>query len=159
MFRQTSKAAYDAIKAQGLLSERRFEVYDVLYHHGPLTQVEVWKKIAATNPNVQQHSVTPRFAEMVRLGVIREVTDTDGRFLKRKCTVTDRTCMTWDVTSSLPIDPPPKEEPPPALPKVTLVKCEACGNELVWKVDAGVMTVEPCRTCMAIKHEQLSMSL
>ena len=39
--RQTSIDCYNKIKAEGLLSKRRLEVYEILFHHGQLTANEI----------------------------------------------------------------------------------------------------------------------
>lgn len=41
MARDTSREAYNKIKEMGLLSQRRWEVYDILYSHGPMTGGEI----------------------------------------------------------------------------------------------------------------------
>ena len=62
--RVTSREVYDQVKAEGLLSTRRFEVYDILFHHGPLTCGEVAERLKAKHEgNLREHSVSPRFAE------------------------------------------------------------------------------------------------
>ena len=89
MIRETSKEAYH--KMSSLLSKRRFQVYECLYLFGPMTQMETFVKLQ----HVSQHSVTPRFAELRDMGVIREVGE-------RECTVTGINVILWDVTSNLP---------------------------------------------------------
>ena len=93
--RDTSIEVYHQVKAEGLLSKRRFEVYECLFHHGPMTQSETLIKLNINNGNVNQHSITPRFAELKDLGVIKETR-------KRPCKITNRTVYEWDVTSNLP---------------------------------------------------------
>lgn len=95
MIRDTSIQTYREITENGLLSKRRFDVYDVLFHHGPLTQTEV-HAIVAKNTKISIRSITPRFSELERMGVIREVD-------RKICSVTGRQCIRWDVTSKLPI--------------------------------------------------------
>lgn len=92
MIRQTSIDTYHAIKQQGLLSNLRFEIYQVLFDHGPLTSGELWSEHLK---NQQRQSLTPRFAEMKELGVIFEAET-------RPCRMTGQTCIAWDVTSQLP---------------------------------------------------------
>ena len=91
--RDTSIEAYNKIKADGLLSRLRFDVYDIIFHHGPMTQGECWRDYF--NHARQRHSVAPRFAELKRHRVIREVGN-------RPCGVTGMTAILWDVTSNLP---------------------------------------------------------
>lgn len=94
MTRDTSIQAYNMIKDNGMLSRRRFQVYDVLFKHGPLTQNEAFKYISK-NDNVTQQSIGPRFAELQRAGAIQEV----GKTL---CSITGNLCIKWDVTKKLP---------------------------------------------------------
>jgi hypothetical protein len=99
MPRATSLAAYRAIQENGLLSKRRFEVYDAIVHHGPITQGETWKEHFL---NKQRHDIGPRFAELERRGVIRIVGT-------RPCRVTGRSAYIYEATDALPIDPPKEE--------------------------------------------------
>jgi hypothetical protein len=93
--RQTSIDAYNAIKENGLLSDRRFEVYDVLYQHGPLTQLQL---ASIYFPKTQPRNVQPRVSELVALGVVCWVGNTLD-------TSTHQTNMLWDVTDKLPLVP------------------------------------------------------
>lgn len=90
MIRQTSIEVYKQIEAEGLLSKRRFEIYRCVFNNGPLTQME-----AARFTGLLDHSVTPRFAELERQGVITTVGE-------RKCSITGRRVLIWDVTDRLP---------------------------------------------------------
>jgi hypothetical protein len=95
--RQTSLQAYNQIKANGLLSELRFMVYDCIYHSGPITQGEcvdiLMRDIERGN---NSGTFGSRFAELKNLGVIVETG-------KRPCKITGRTCLEWDVTDKLPV--------------------------------------------------------
>ena len=93
MTRQTSIDTYIKVQESGLLSRRRFQVYDVLFHNGPLSQTETHAHIkdAAT-----LHSVGPRFAELKKMGVIIEVGT-------RRCSITGENVYVWDVTDKLPV--------------------------------------------------------
>jgi len=100
MVRDTSIEVYHQVEAEGLLSKRRFQVYECLFKHGPMTQNETFIKINLTANNVgrkelAQDSIKPRFAELKELGVIRETG-------KRPCKITNRKVYEWDVTSKLP---------------------------------------------------------
>lgn len=109
--RQTSLEAYRHIESEGLLSRVRFEVYSILFHHGPLTMADIHKRLSKGR-SVSGGTYTSRLSELERMGVIREV--------KRvKCPITGRTATLWDVTSSLPI----KFEKPKKL------KCKACDGK------------------------------
>lgn len=113
MARQTSVDAYKEIRDNGLLSERRWQVYDVLFHYGPLTGNEALKilvacyKIFAGNAP----SIISRLGELRAMGVVMETK-------QRACTVTGMTVIEWDVTDKLPVkfDKPVKE------------KCKSCNG-------------------------------
>lgn len=97
--RATSAEAYQEIKDSGLLSKRRFDVYEELYLGGPGTQTEVVHRLWAKIPGkkmVGQPSFTPRFAELERLGVIVETGE-------RQCTITGKRCIEWETTTNLPV--------------------------------------------------------
>ena len=92
MIQQTSVDVYNNIKNNGLLSSLRFKVYDVIYANGPITQGEVWSKFFQER---QRHDIGPRFAELVKLGVIQQVGT-------RPCEYTGVESLTWSVTGELP---------------------------------------------------------
>lgn len=106
MTRTTSIEAYNQIKDEGLLGTLQFAVYEKLFRYGPLTQGELWSQHF---PDFQRHDIGPRVAELHKFGVVVSV----GR---RKCGVSGRTCMVWDVSDALPIKPEPRE------PKDTIIK-------------------------------------
>lgn len=92
MTRQTSIESYHAIKDNGLLSRRRFQVYDFLYNSGPATARQAWRAIA---PNGHTGSINTRFAELREIGVVEEVGTTKEQ-------ATGMTVILWDVTANLP---------------------------------------------------------
>lgn len=98
MIRDTSIEAYNKIKRDGLLSERRWQVYDILYEIGPATGGEIFrhmkKKYGPTIPT--NSNVTTRLGELRHFGVAMEIG-------KRKCTMTGQMVILWDVTSKLPL--------------------------------------------------------
>lgn len=89
----TSLEAYLKIKSLGLLSPRRFEVYEVLAKYGAQTQSEVFSKLGLIGE--KRVCYTPRFAELERQGVIRVVGE-------KACSVTGKNCKIWKVTDELP---------------------------------------------------------
>jgi len=91
--RSTSKAAYRKIKLNGLLSQRRFQVYQFLYKYGPATakQVDVALSKDTTNSGV----FTTRLSELRVMGVVDEVGTT-------VCDVTGYEVILWTVNDSLP---------------------------------------------------------
>lgn len=98
--RRTSIDAYNKIKNTGLLSKRRFEVYDFIFNHGPATARQAWQAIC---PHLATGGITPRFSELKQLGVIIEV----GKIVDE---VSNQEVYLWDVTESLPSDLPKKEK-------------------------------------------------
>lgn len=93
MIRQTSIDVYNQILADGTLGNRQMLVYDTIFKHGPLTQMETVRTI--DDPDIVEHGLTPRFAELKRMGAIVEVGE-------RECTITGRNVILWDVTDRLP---------------------------------------------------------
>lgn len=106
--RQTSLEVYHKIKDNGVLSERRMEVYNILFHHGPLTATECWEivKQNRSDGKTHQNGITPRFSELLDMQAIYIVEE-------RPCSITREKCISWDVTNSLPVKlekKPTKEE-------------------------------------------------
>jgi hypothetical protein len=90
--RQTSIDCYNQIKAEGLLSKRRLEVYEAIFKNAPCTSNEALKDIYSGS-----HGVGSRTTELRDLGVIYE------KGIK-KCSVTGRNVIEWDLTDNLPIN-------------------------------------------------------
>ena len=97
MTRQTSMDAYRKIKSEGLLSKRRLEVYETLFHFGPMTANETFEKLYKKDigPKNAASNSAARFSELRDMGVIQEIGE-------RKCSVTGMNVISWDVTSWLP---------------------------------------------------------
>lgn len=108
MIRETSIEAYNEIKENGLLTKLRFQVYDWLFRNGASTQSEICNY---GFPNTRMDSIKPRIAELNRLGVVSSVGE-------RKCKVTGRNVMIWDITKKLPIK----------LDKQKREKCKHCNG-------------------------------
>jgi hypothetical protein len=98
MTRDTSKEAFEKIKSNGLLSKRRFEVYDLLYHFGPLTANETVRIALRTHPTANQASFNARFSELEVRNVIKQVGFKDDP-------ISGNRTILWDVTSGLPTEP------------------------------------------------------
>jgi len=98
MVRRTSIAAYNEIKASGLLSKRRLEIYEVLYLSGPMTANEVFRALYKNDmgPENAASNSAARFSELRDIGVIQEIRE-------RTCQVTGMNVIEWDVTDQLPI--------------------------------------------------------
>lgn len=87
--RQTSIDAYNAIKESGLLGKRQKHAYNVLYKDGPLTGNELSELMRIPGQ-------WKRCSELKKRRLAIEVG-------KRPCRVTGRECLTWDVTSNMPV--------------------------------------------------------
>jgi len=92
--RQTSIDCYNEIRSNGLLSKRRFEVYEALLSSAPCTSSEAIRNAKTT---FGVFGVSSRFTELRDLGVIYEVRT-------RECTVTGRNVIEWDLTDRLPVN-------------------------------------------------------
>lgn len=99
MIRNTSIEVYNEIKENGLLGGLQFEVYNVLFQKGPLTQNELHRHYFA---NTQPRNIQPRVSELVNMGAVETVGE-------RPCSITGRICLAWDVTKNIPIRPPKKK--------------------------------------------------
>ncbi len=95
MIRQTSLDSYNKIKSDGLLSKRRFEVYDILFKNGPLTAYEVVDVARTKAPSASQSSFQARLSELHEIGVVKNV----GKKVNK---LTGHENLLWDVTYFLP---------------------------------------------------------
>lgn len=97
MTRNTSIEAYHKIKDEGLLTEARFSVYDILFERGPMTAGELfqWSQRRHEGHTVVKGSICARLTELRELGVAAEIG-------KRQCGLTGHTAIVWDVTERLP---------------------------------------------------------
>lgn len=100
--RKTSKAVYKQIQKEGLLSDRRWQVYSTLFEIGPATAAEISLKDQGsfTNPAKGDNSHA-RLSELKLMGCVEEVGE-------KVCSVTGRQVILWDVTSNLPVKFEPK---------------------------------------------------
>ena len=92
--RKTSIECFNKIKQEGLLAKRRLETYEAIFKTAPCTRQEA---LQHTNPLNALSLSAVRFTELRRLGVIYE----KG---VRKCRVTGRNVIEWDLTDRLPIN-------------------------------------------------------
>lgn len=95
MRRQTSIETYNKIKSSGLLSNRRFEVYDMLYHSGPMTANDLVRLQKEKNPNANQTGWNARFSELEKMGVIKAIGT-------KKDSISGNECVVWETTNELP---------------------------------------------------------
>jgi Fe2+ or Zn2+ uptake regulation protein len=96
MKRKTSIEAYTRIKENGLLSKRRWEVYEILYHNGPLTAHEVVAIARRTYPHANQTSFNARLTELEEVGVA----ETCGEKINP---VSGFHNKLWDVNDKIPL--------------------------------------------------------
>jgi len=115
MIRDTSIESYNRIQSEGLLSKLRWAVYNHIFHNGPCTGPDTENKLGGSdNGGHFTNSITPRFAELERLGVIKSVG-------YRKSELTDHRQILWDVTRNIPDNSKLKVES-----KSVLKEREAC---------------------------------
>ena len=101
MTRQTSIDVFKKISEGKLLSKKRFLVYSLLFEHGPATQRELFEIYLSKNPSATRATLaafTPRFIELEK----RNAVVITG---ERPCKITGHTCIEWDVTDSIPVEP------------------------------------------------------
>jgi len=94
--RDTSIQAYHEIKESGLLSERRFQVYQILYKYGPITSGQLVEIAKKHKKLCHTSAFQGRLSELRDMGVVQEVK-------KDKCPITGRNVIFWDVNSKLPM--------------------------------------------------------
>jgi len=93
--RQTSIDCYNEIKANGLLSKKRLEVYRAILKTAPCTSGEAFSIMTTKENQISQSRA--RFTELRELGVVYEKGN-------RKCKITGRNVIEWDLTDKLPIN-------------------------------------------------------
>lgn len=97
MVRQTSAANWRRINAEGLLSKRRLQVYNVLFENGPMTGAQVSALVKKAHGNWgHSETIRNRLTELRDLKVVREL----GQV---KCPTNGNSVILWDVTNGLPI--------------------------------------------------------
>jgi len=92
---QNSIDAYNTIKENGLLSKRRMEVLSAIYEHKEATQNEILRHFRLKRPDIASGSVTTRFSELQRMGVI-------GVVRTKLDNITKNPCDVWGITGNLP---------------------------------------------------------
>lgn len=112
MYRETSREAYEKIKANGLLADLMFTVYETIVNHAEgLTIKETCMKL----PHIPETSVSPCFARLEERGVITAMA-------KRPCSITGNNALNWVSTGNLPTK----------FEKKVRVKCPHCeGNGFI----------------------------
>jgi len=100
--RETSLQAYHTIKENGLLSQRRWEVYELLVKHGPGTASELHQNVQRGSAAVVGANIRARLHELKEAGVSAEIGE-------RPCTVTGYMAIVWDVVDRLPKEVKPRK--------------------------------------------------
>lgn len=100
MTRLTSREAYRRIEQEGLLTKSRLEIYQIVYHNGPMTAMQIFTHLEGVlrSPG----DVRSRCSELRELNVLKEVAIV-------VCPINGSTVIQWDVTDGLPIDLPRPE--------------------------------------------------
>lgn len=91
--RQTSIDAFNAIKDSGLLSTRRWQVYEYLFKNGPCTAKQVTGNLRSGLQDSGGYNT--RLSELRRMGVVQEVG-------KVECPESGHNVILWDVTDKMP---------------------------------------------------------
>ena len=92
--RATSINCYNQIKAEGLLSKLRLRTLNAMLYSAPCTAGELQNYIDQNQ--IQVKHAWKLLSQLRDLGVIYEKSE-------RKCKVTDRLVIEWDLTDKLPI--------------------------------------------------------
>ncbi len=104
MIRQTSIEAFNQLKASGAITGRRLQVFEVLAKLGPMTAGELKEKMTEIIDTraIDVASAHKRLTELRDSGLAQELGS-------RKCKVTGKMVIEWDVTgSSTPLARPIK---------------------------------------------------
>lgn len=102
MTRETSIEAYHEIVDNGVCGRRQAEVYDILFHQGPLTYNQVYEALKAKHGGAWMGINSSRLTELRNMGAIQEVGVAEDHFSKMSV-------ILWDVTSQMPVKPPRKK--------------------------------------------------
>ena len=90
---ETSKRAYEEIRANGLLKGMKMRAYILVYQEGPLTGREADRLGGSDNFH-------KRLSDLEKMGAVSQVG-------QRICTVSGMLATLWDVTGKLPVALPP----------------------------------------------------
>lgn len=105
MARETSMLAYNKIRESGLLGNMQILVYETVWQLGSCTSAEAIEDLRqrgyCAGPLSQFRA---RFTELREMGVLCEIG-------QRKCNVTGRTAIVWDVADHVPVTPARKLKP------------------------------------------------
>jgi hypothetical protein len=94
--RDTSIEAYRAIRDSDLFGKKLFSIYDALFYLGPCTANELGAKMEhLIFAGVIQTNLQSGLNHLVKTGSVVELD-------KRKCSITNRRVLVYDVTAKLP---------------------------------------------------------
>ena len=110
-FRDTSITAFYNAVNSGTLKSLQQHIHHLLSENGASTQMETNRQFQRAGLMGDSHSITPRFAELRDLGLIRETGE-------RACLITGQMSITWEA---IPMDEYQG-------PVVTKHRCETCGQ-------------------------------
>lgn len=127
MTRETSIEAYYAIRDSGLLSRRRFEIYEILALHGPLTANQAFQHLERNRAGKFRFdsNTRARLTELREFGVITEIGT-------QKCSVSGMNTILWEITGRLPVKPAKKPT------KTMLIKELRIENERLRTIISGL---------------------
>ena len=104
IIRDTSIEAYNHLKNNDLLSPRRWEFYEILFHFGPLTATQAAQKMGHSKSPSVGANAHARLGELRTMGLIQERGTVE-------CPLTGMNVILWDVTSrKLPLPIPKKQK-------------------------------------------------
>lgn len=99
-YRKTSINTYHRIVADGLLSKKRLQVYNIIYNKGPINCRGIIK-VAANGCVTNTGAISGRLSELEERGVIYVA-------FEDICPDTGNNTMFYATTDNLPTDPPPR---------------------------------------------------
>ena len=97
MIRTTSVETFNEIKSNGLLSLRRWQVYEVLYNLGPSTGAQIAKQVKAIYGSWgHSETIRNRLTELRDTGCISECGEVD-------CPISGNRVLQWQTNDNLPV--------------------------------------------------------
>lgn len=102
-YRRTSAQTFAEIKASGLLSNRRMQVYQILYHHGAMTGAQVAQVFKSKyGPTGHSENIRNRLTELRDMGCVVETGVVT-------CPISGRNVLQWQTNDEMPQKPPRKK--------------------------------------------------
>lgn len=98
--RKTSLEAWEAVKSCGWATKKAKQAYQILFHHGPLTLLELEHHSALLDGRTprgrSESTIIRRLYDLRDNGLVETTSET------RVCQVSKKNAVTWDVTGSMP---------------------------------------------------------